>query len=85
MTEDSQGEQPRPKGQVFLMRSKVGQWMFEVRDQADQVMGGGGGYADQFEALEAAEDAFPYMDLDAVIPTEEPDGYMAKAAGKAPE
>lgn len=85
MTADSQDEQPRPTGQVFLMRSKVGQWMFEVRDQADQVMGGGGGYADQFEALEAAEEAFPYLDLDSVIPTDQPEGYMAKTAGKAPE
>lgn len=82
MEQDSQDEQPRPHGKAYLMRSKAGHWMFEVRDEADQVRGGGGGYEDEWEALEGAQEAFPYMDLDSVIKTEA--GYMVKA-GKAPE
>jgi len=82
MTPDSQDDQPRRKGRAYLMRSKAGHWMFEVRDQDDEVVAGGGGYEDEFEALEAAQDAFPDFDLEAVIPTDA--GFMVKS-GKAPE
>ncbi|MBA2960700.1 MULTISPECIES: hypothetical protein [Ramlibacter] len=71
------------KWQVFLMRSKAGHWMFEVRGPDDQVMGGGGGYEDAFEALDAAEDAFPGCDMKWVI--QQPMGYMVNTAKREAE
>lgn len=52
--------------QAFLLKTKAGQWAFEV-EKDGEILGGGGGYADEFEALEGAQDAFPYLHLKAVI------------------
>ena len=56
----------RLPGQTYLLQTRAGQWAYEVH-QDDEVLGGGGGFADEFEALEAAQEAFPYLTLQAVI------------------
>jgi hypothetical protein len=77
-------EQPRPKGKVFVMLSKAGHWMYEVvRDHDEQVLGGGGGFDDEFEAFNEACEQFGHLDLEVVIRTDA--GYIVKATGKAPE
>jgi hypothetical protein len=55
--------------EAFILKTQAGQWSFEVR-QDDDVLGGGGGYADQFDAIEAAQDAFPDLCLKFVVGNE---------------
>jgi hypothetical protein len=49
------------KHEAFILRTKAGQWMFQVHQNGEEV-GGGGGFADQFEAIEAAQEAFSHVD-----------------------
>lgn len=54
------------KHEAFILRSKAGQWMFQVHEDGEEV-GGGGGFADQFEAIEAAQEAFAHFDYLALV------------------
>ena len=39
------------KHEAFILRTKAGQWMFQVHRDGVEI-GGGAGFADQFEAIE---------------------------------
>ena len=55
------------KHEAFILRTKAGQWMFQVHRDGEEI-GGGSGFADQFEAIEAAQEAFAHVDgLELVI------------------
>jgi hypothetical protein len=47
--------------EAFILRTKAGQWMFQVHRDGEEV-GGGSGFADQFEAIEAAQEAFGHVE-----------------------
>jgi len=57
--------------EAFILRTKAGQWMFQVHCDGEEI-GGGAGFADQYEAIEAAQDAFAHVDgLELVIQADE--------------
>ena len=59
--------------EAFILRTKAGQWMFQVHCDGEEI-GGGAGFADQFEAIEAAQDAFAHVErLEFVIRADGPD------------
>ena len=59
------------KHEAFILRTKAGQWMFQVHCDGEEI-GGGAGFADQYEAIEAAQDAFAHVDgLELVIQADE--------------
>lgn len=69
-TNEARPVDPAPLvGDVFILKSAAGHWMFDVQ-VAGESRGGGGGYADQFEALEAAHEAFPYLQLRSILSNE---------------
>lgn len=57
--------------EAFILRTKAGQWMFQVHCDGEEI-GGGAGFADQYEAIEAAQEAFAHVDgLEFVIQADE--------------
>ena len=49
------------KHEAFILRTKAEQWMFQVHCDGEEI-GGGAGFADQFEAIEAAQEAFAHVE-----------------------
>lgn len=59
--------------EAFILRTKAGQWMFQVHRDGEEI-GGGAGFADQYEAIEAAQEVFAHVDgLELVIQADQPD------------
>jgi len=57
--------------EAFILRTKAGQWMFQVHRDGEEI-GSGAGFADQYEAIEAAQEAFAHVDgLELVIQADE--------------
>lgn len=67
------------KHEAFILRTKAGQWMFQVhRDGV--VIGGGAGFANQFEAIEAAQEAFGHVEGLALVVQADPDDQTPEDA-----
>lgn len=66
------------KHEAFILRTRSGQWMFQVHQDGEEI-GGGAGFADQFEAIEAAQEAFAHVDgLELVIQADRSDEQAPK-------
>ena len=64
--------------EAFILRTKAGQWMFQVHRDGEEI-GGGAGFADQFDAIEAAQEAFAHVDgLELVIQADQSDEQAPK-------
>lgn len=58
--------------EAFILRTKAGQWMFQVHCDGEEI-GGGAGFADQFETIEAAQEAFGHIEGLALVVQADPD------------
>ena len=58
--------------EAFILRTKAGQWMFQVHCDGEEI-GGGAGFANQFEAIEAAQEAFGHVEGLALVVQADPD------------
>ena len=65
------------KHEAFILRTKAGQWMFQVHRDGEEI-GGGAGFADQFEAIEAAQEAFAHVDGLELVIQADPDEQTPK-------
>jgi hypothetical protein len=54
------------KHQAFILCTAAGQWAFQVHADKEEI-GAGSGFADQFEAIDAARDAFSHLQLQVVV------------------
>lgn len=55
------------KYEAFILQTKSGQWMFQIHCEGEEI-GGEAGFADQFEAIEAAQESFGHVyDLAMVV------------------
>ena len=66
------------KHEAFILRTKAGQWMFQVHRDGEEI-GGGGGFADQSEAIEAAQEAFAHVDGLELVIQADPDEQTPEA------
>ena len=65
--------------EAFILRTKAGQWMFQVHRDGVEI-GGGAGFADQFEAIEAAQEAFGHVEGLALVVQADPDDQTPEDA-----
>ena len=70
--------------EAFILRTKAAQWMLQVHRDGEEI-GGGAGFVDQYEAIEAEQEAFAHVDgLELVIQADQPDEQTPNIGRRKP-